>query len=222
MATLPNSRHERFAQELANGTEAGEAYEIAGYERNDGNARRLRMNEAVSRRIEAILREREHIHAKAVERAIEKTGISIGRVLEELAKIGFSDIRKAVRWQSARITEQDNPDGGDVLVIKNVVTNLVQILGSDEIDDETAGAIAEISQTESGGVKIKLHDKRSALVDIGRHLGMFPTKVEMKATIERRSVDEFSDEELENIIAGSGSGRASEAEAGQEGPDSVH
>lgn len=224
MATLPNPRHERFAQELAKGTEAGDAYEIAGFKRNDGNARRLRQDKAVKKRVEALLSEREHIHAKAVERAIERTGISIGRVLEELAKIGFSDIRKAVRWQSARITEEDNPDGGDVLVIKNVVTNLVQIVGSDEIDDETAAAIAEISQAEHGGVKIKLHDKRAALVDIGKHLGMFPTKVEMKVE-HRRHVTDYSDEELAALIAAGRSGRsrgALEAPTGEEGPDSVH
>jgi phage terminase small subunit len=179
MPALLNARHERFAQEIAKGVGAAEAYVTAGFKPNAGNARTLRNNQAVRKRVQAILEEREHIHAKAVERAIERTGITVGRVLGELAKIGFSDIRKAVRWKSARITEEDNPEGGDVLVIRNVVTNLVEIVGSDEIDDETASAIAEISQNATGGVRIKLHDKRAALVDIGRHLGMFPNKVEL-------------------------------------------
>jgi phage terminase small subunit len=86
-----------------------------------------------------------------------------------LAKIGFSDIRKIVKWQSAMVTEEDSPDGGEKLVVKNIVTNLVQIIGSDEVDDVTAACISEISQTDKGAVKVKLHDKRAALVDLGRH-----------------------------------------------------
>jgi phage terminase small subunit len=120
--------------------------------------------------------------AAAVEAAMksraERTEITADRVLKELAKIGFADIRKAVKWQSAMITEEDNPDGGDIAVIKTVVTNTVQMVASDELDDETAAAIAEVSQNTTGGVKIKLHDKRAALVDIGRHLGMFKDRVE--------------------------------------------
>lgn len=120
--------------------------------------------------------------AAAVEAAMksraERTDITADRVLKELAKIGFADIRKAVKWQSAMITEEDNPDGGDIAVIKTIVTNTVQMVASDELDDETAAAIAEVSQNATGGVKIKLHDKRAALVDIGRHLGMFKDRVE--------------------------------------------
>ena len=69
-------------------------------------------------------------------------------------------------------------NGGDVLVVKNIVTNNVQLVASEDIDDDTAAAIAEISQNATGGIKLKLHDKKGALVDIGRHLGMFVDKVE--------------------------------------------
>ncbi|WCA57781.1 terminase small subunit [Agrobacterium tumefaciens] len=108
----------------------------------------------------------------------DRTDITADRVLRELAKIGFADIRKAIKWQGTLVTEEDNPDGGDTLVIKNVVTNNVTLVSSDEIDDETAAAISEISQNSTGGIKLKLHDKRAALVDIGKHLGMFTDKIE--------------------------------------------
>lgn len=137
--------------------------------------------------------------ASAIEAAMksrsERTDITADRVLKELAKIGFADIRKAVKWQSAMITEEDNPDGGDIAVIKTVVTNTVQMVASDELDDETAAAIAEVSQNATGGVKIKLHDKRAALVDIGRHLGMFKDRVEHSGPnggpIEMREVSDL-------------------------------
>ena len=116
---------------------------------------------------------------KAMEAREKRTNITADRVLTELAKIGFSDIRKAVKWQSSLITEEDNPDGGDVLVVKTVVTNNVQLVASEDLDADTAACIAEVSQNASGGMKIKLHDKRAALVDIGRHLGMFKEKLEV-------------------------------------------
>lgn len=115
----------------------------------------------------------------AMKNRADRTDITADRVLKELAKIGFADIRKAIKWQGTLVTEEDNPDGGDTLTIKNVVTNNVQLVSSEEIDDETAAAISEISQNTNGGIKLKLHDKRAALVDIGKHLGMFTDKVQL-------------------------------------------
>lgn len=109
----------------------------------------------------------------------ERTDITAEMVLKELAKIGFSDIRKAIKWHAHLVREEDNPEGGDIAVIKTIVTNQVELIGSEDLDDETAAAISEISQNQGGGIKLKLHDKRAALVDIGKHLGMFREKVEI-------------------------------------------
>lgn len=48
---LANTRHERFAQELAKGKTADEAYQLAGYAENRGNATRLKANESVQNRV---------------------------------------------------------------------------------------------------------------------------------------------------------------------------
>lgn len=98
----------------------------------------------------------------------ERTEITQDRVLKELAKIGFADIRKAVKWA---------PNLGEQIVGEDVVqTNGVMLIDSEQLDDDTAAAVSEIAQTAQG-VKIKFHDKRAALVDIGRHLGMFTDNV---------------------------------------------
>lgn len=110
----------------------------------------------------------------------DRTEITADRVLKELAKIGFSDIRKAISWESSLVTEEDNPEGGDIAIIKKIVTNQVTLVSSDDIDDDTAAAISEISQNTSGGIKLKLHDKKAALVDLGRHLGLFTDNIAMK------------------------------------------
>ena len=67
MPVLKNPRHERFAQELAKGKTATEAYETAGFRRHDGNCSRLRGNE----RIEARLAELQDRGAKRAEVTLE-------------------------------------------------------------------------------------------------------------------------------------------------------
>lgn len=136
----------------------------------------------------------------AQEARAERTEITADRVLKELAKIGFSDIRKAVKWGSRFVERPDDQvieaaeyledqphggalkrrragdDGADALYVTTV-----EMVDSEELDDSTAAAVAEIAQTKEG-VRIKLHDKRAALVDIGRHLGMFTDKLDVNAT----------------------------------------
>ncbi|WP_241123054.1 terminase small subunit [Achromobacter xylosoxidans] len=102
----------------------------------------------------------------------KRTDITQDMVLRELAKIGFSDIRKVVRWGRTELRVA----GADEDAATEVHHGLA-LIGADEIDDATAAAISEISEGREG-LKVKFHDKRGALVDIGRHLGMFPSKVE--------------------------------------------
>lgn len=109
----------------------------------------------------------------------DRTQITQDMVLKELAKIGFSDIRKAIKWRSQLVTEEDQPDGGDVLVVKTIVSNTVELVSSEDLDDATAAAVSEISQNATGGIKLKMYDKKSALVDIGKHLGMFVDRHEL-------------------------------------------
>lgn len=56
MPILPNPRHERFAQELASGKSATEAYKVAGYAPNDGNCIRLKGNDRVAARVAELKR----------------------------------------------------------------------------------------------------------------------------------------------------------------------
>jgi hypothetical protein len=65
------------------------------------------------------------------------------------------------------------------------IANGVAMIDSSELD-ETAAAIAEVAQTRNG-IKFKFHDKRAALMDIGRHLGMFPRMRHSPAPSYRKS-----------------------------------
>lgn len=117
--------------------------------------------------------------AEARAKLSERAEITQDMVLRELAKIGFSDIRKAVRWASnVAVAAPDERSLDEIMEdglgeIRHAVTNQVELIDSADIDDDTAAAISEIAQTDRGGLKVKLHDKRAALVDLGRHLGLF-------------------------------------------------
>jgi phage terminase small subunit len=178
---LKNTRHELLAQGLAAGKTAVDAHELAGYKRDDSNAYKLANRPGIQARVKEILGA-----------AAAAVGVTVEKVVKELAKIGFSDIRKAVDWSGALVEEQDNDEGGDVLVVRHIHSNHVRLVSAKDLDDDTAAAIAEVKQNREG-VTIKLYDKRAALVDLGRHLGMFEENVNLKVAdgIPKRATISF-------------------------------
>ena len=91
--------------------------------------------------------------------------ISTDKVLAELAKIGFSDLRDFAEWNGGEVTLKPSTDLGD-----------------------NSRVISEVSQGKEG-VKIKLWDKLNALEKIMKHLHMFdqpqdPPDTEGKDTIK--------------------------------------
>lgn len=172
MGVLSNHKHERFVQQLAAGKTGDEAYVLAGYKENRANASRLKSNDHVQACVAEILA-----------KSCAKVGVTVESVIAELAKIGVSDIRKAVEWGSREIVEEvRDPSvkkrGRPKKANAVTVVHEIKLKSSTEIDDATAGAIAEVKQTKEG-VAIKFHDKRQALMDLGRSLGMFKQEVDV-------------------------------------------
>lgn len=116
-----------------------------------------------------------------------RVAITQDMVLRELAKIGFSDIRKVVRWGETMVRMVD---GEEQCAEDMVPYHGLALIDSSELDDNTAGAIAEVSQGKEG-LKVKLHDKKGALVDIGRHLGMFsaPGHADLDLELKRLEIE---------------------------------
>ena len=104
--------------------------------------------------------------ANELQKRSDRTEITADRVLKEFAKIGFADIRKAVKWGDVPVADE----GGGL-------SYPVELISSHEIDGDTAAAISEVSLTQQG-IKIKLVDKKGALDSMARHLGMFVDKVD--------------------------------------------
>lgn len=99
----------------------------------------------------------------AKSRRQQRVGVSVDSVVAELAKLGFYDIRKAVEW--GNVPEMDG-DG-------EIQSYPVKLVPSDDVDDDTAAAITEVSLTRDG-VKVKLADKRAALESLLKHLSAVP------------------------------------------------
>ena len=88
MPTLPNARHERFAQELASGKSLPEAYEVAGFESDRHNAAKLQHSSSISERVSELLAEREKIHGQATAAAVERVALVISGT-EKVGKINM-------------------------------------------------------------------------------------------------------------------------------------
>ena len=186
-------KHEAFVQAYVsrgmNGTKAYRAVypsiksdDVAG-----AAAARLLGNVKVQARIAEIMRA-----------GAERAEVTVEQVLRELKLIGFSDIRKVVSWRNELVTRTvKGKDGEPVMVLMPRVTNL----DADKISDEATAAVAEVSRTVNGALRVKLHDKHAALVSIGRYLGMFDDKVKVDA-VYGISEEPMSAEEWKKQFAG--------------------
>jgi len=98
----------------------------------------------------------EKIH-KLLKEQEKQAGKTANEIIAELEKIGFSNISDYVKF---------GPEG-------------VRLKDSGELTREQLAAISEVSETETkdgGSTRFKLHDKRAALVDLGKRFGLFPNR----------------------------------------------
>ena len=102
----------------------------------------------------------EYIEERMAERA-KRTEVTQDDVVKELAKIGFAQIT-------------------DYIAVNNY--GRVIIKPTAELEENKVGAIAGIKES-SYGIEIKMNDKVKALELLGRHLGMFTDKQEIKAKV---------------------------------------
>jgi phage terminase small subunit len=100
--------------------------------------------------------------------------ITEDKVLNELAKLGFSNLKNYVRLDSDGnpIVDLSETTEEQFAAVKEIKYRRIRLRGEDDDD----GGIAE-------DVGIKLYDKQAALVNIGKELGMFAKKIELDANI---------------------------------------
>jgi phage terminase small subunit len=108
----------------------------------------------------------------------ERCGVTRPRIVDELAKIAFSDICKVVTWRSELTTVTKEGEGEVGEGPKEVLISRVTFLDSAALSADTAAAVAEVSQAANGSLRVKMHDKPAALEKLGRTLGIFKDRLE--------------------------------------------
>ena len=179
MALTP--KQQAFIEEyLRNGRNASAAYRFAYPNKMTASQvgiQAFRMLEHP--KIAPIIAEADAKAAKYLQRSVERYAISKERISDELARLAFVDARRLYRWDQ----------------------NGVTILASDDLSDDDAAAVIEVSQTvtkEGGTIRVKVADKRQALVDLARLHGYVTEKRETRII---RSLEDLTNEELAAMVA---------------------
>lgn len=125
----------------------------------------------------------------------KRTEITQDKVLAELAKIAFangSDFAKVVQKSFKR--PKYDEDTKEVIGEEDVYYKTVDVELTEEIPKDKLAAISGIKSTKEG-IEVKMNDKVKALELIGRHLGMFNDKLEVKGEIKTNNPYENLTEE---------------------------
>lgn len=117
MSVLKNARHEKFAQSIAKGKSATDAYAAAGFKPHDGNAARLRGNERILSRVDEIT---SRVAEKAEWTAADRL-VSLKEIFDRQAgadpRTAIAAIAEANKMQGSYAptkTEHSGPDGGPI------------------------------------------------------------------------------------------------------------
>lgn len=110
--------------------------------------------------------------SKAMAERSRRTGINQDRVLQELARIGFAKITDVVDPETAEIRTDASDD--DLACIQSI----------------------KIKPNEFGTEReVKLYDKKAALVDLGKHLGLFKDKVELSGDMDLNITIDYGEDD---------------------------
>lgn len=126
--------------------------------------------------------------------------VTVDRVVRELALIGFSNMLDYMSTQE---------DGSAYVDLSKLTREQAAAIG--EVTSETYFEGAGEDARPVKRTKFKLSDKRAALVDLGRHLGMFPQKIDGTVNHQHNhAVEPLSESAhwLERVLGG-GADRAS-------------
>lgn len=157
MALTP--KQERFVAEYLIDLNATQAAIRAGYSVKTApeQASRLLMNVKVAEAVQMAMKARE-----------QRTEITQDRVLKELAKLGFANMQDYMS-----VTQEGEPFADLSKLTRDQAAAITEFT----VEDFTEGRGDDARDVRR--VKFKLADKRAALVDIGKHLGMFKDKLEL-------------------------------------------
>ena len=140
-------------------------------------ARRAGYSERTARHTASEYLAKHNIQAAIAARRQElaKNTVTPEWVLEQYAKIAATDIKDFLRFGTEKVQVGTEPDEEGVMRPIYEYRQVVDARPSSEVDGTL---INEVSISDKGTFKFKLHDKLNALEKIAKHLGMFVEKHE--------------------------------------------
>jgi len=154
-----SAKQQRFVDEYLIDLNATQAAVRSGYsERTAGAIGRENLQKPL---IRAAIEQRQLEIQKA-------TGVTVHRVLMELARIGFANMQDYMR---------PNEAGDPRLDFSALTRDQAAALQEVTVDEYKEGRGEDAKTVQR--IRFKLADKRAALVDIGKHLGMFVERHEL-------------------------------------------
>jgi phage terminase small subunit len=176
---LKSLRQERFAQELAKGKSAREAYELAGYRPHKAHGNRLRNQPYIQKR-----------YNELIAASVQRTEVTAAGIITELAKIAFANLGDYMKV---------GPAGQPHLDFSALTREQAAALTEVTVDELKAARGAD--GREIRRVRFKLGDKRAALADLAKMLGLFRDRVEVTDTTPVEARQPPSDFEVARRIA---------------------
>ena len=181
------AKQQRFVEEYLVDLNATQAAIRAGYSPRTAyrtgadNLKKPQISEAIQK-------------AKDVRSA--RTGVNSDRVLEELGRIAFANMKDYVKI---------NEGGVPYIDLSEMTDAQASVVAEITVDEYKEGA--GDSARDVRKIKFKLHDKLSALDKIARHLGMFIYRSEVKHEIVEMTETERA-QRLAAVLSGAPGGKA--------------
>jgi phage terminase small subunit len=120
---INNPRHERFAQELAKGRSASEAYVAAGFKANRAGASRLQHKTSVSQRVHELLAKSRHIEEAATQTAADALAIDRQWIMDRLKE----NVERAL--QAVQPLDAEGKPSGEYKYDGAVANRALELLG---------------------------------------------------------------------------------------------
>lgn len=175
-----NAKHKRFVAEYLIDLNATQAAIRAGYKPDNADVTgpRLLGNVGIAAAI-----------AEGQKRLAERSQVTAERIVAELAKLGFSNMQDYIGVNGA---------GSPYIDLSAVDRDKWAAVGELTVDHLNKRDGEETKPVER--VKFKLADKRAALVDLGKHLGMFVERSQSDVVI-REAIDRPPQETRDQWLA---------------------
>lgn len=174
-------KQERFVQELIKGKSQREAYKSVYKPKSmldksiDEQASRLFNQVKVNARYK-------DLKQKVLEESEKEAIISAKAIISELASIALADIGDYLTYKTVKVVAAHDEDGDPVFEYRPVI----EFKDSKEVN---TSLISEISLTSKGLLKIKMHDKISALNKLAEIMGLNLISLE-KLDLSRERLEE--------------------------------